>query len=216
MIDNLVETNHGEEWVGKIRVKANPLSDKQMTLLLDIYDKLISNQEITLAEYDALDMSQFRETIGLPVDDQAQEVDLLSESSEDDSEDSDPDSESSEDTSEDSETDLELSCGANAAGGGGFQRGNTCAGGGDVASENNLSPEGLTIAQFEERFAAIEGREVAALYDATGRQVLARIGGATTVGFDVSEVNRMEGQTLIHNHPPVSYTHLTLPTIYSV
>ena len=125
-----------------------------MTLLLDIYDKLIGNQEITLAEYDALDMPQFREVIGLPVDDQAQEVDLLSVSSEDDS----------EVGSEDSETDLELSCGANAAGGGGFQAGNTCAGGGDVASENNLSPEGLTIAQFEDRFAAIEGREVAALY----------------------------------------------------
>ena len=125
VIDNLVETNHGEEWVGKIRVKANPISDKQMTLLLDIYDKLISNQEITLAEYDALDMPQFREVIGLPVDDQAQEVDLLSESLEDDS----------EPNSEDSETDLELSCGANAPGGGGFQKGNSCAGVGTGSGE---------------------------------------------------------------------------------
>ena len=121
VIDNLVETNYGEEWVGKIRVKANPISDKQMTLLLDIYDKLISNQEIALAEYDALDKPQFREVIGLPVDDQAQEVDLLSVSSEDES--------------EDSETDLELSCGANAAGGGGFQTGNTCAKGEGITEE---------------------------------------------------------------------------------
>jgi len=76
VVDHVVETNHGEEYKGKIRVIANPLTDAELDRLQKLYDKLLSNGDILLSEYDSLDIDYISDKLNVPRNKASDETDL--------------------------------------------------------------------------------------------------------------------------------------------
>ena len=117
-IPDLIRPNFGERWAKSVRIVPTPVKIDEQKFYRDLYQRLINDPEILFVEHEKLDMPALREMIGLPVDEDVEEVERI-EIRDD-----------NRDEPEEPRDDVELSeCGANAPGGGGFQKGNSCAGG---------------------------------------------------------------------------------------
>lgn len=73
LLCDLIEWNFGLQWRDTVRVKANPIQDCQLEMLSKLYDKLLSNSEIALSEYDRLGIEQITEQLKLPINETSPE-----------------------------------------------------------------------------------------------------------------------------------------------
>jgi hypothetical protein len=65
-VDKLMRWNWGEEHVGKIKCKANPISDANKAFLRDVYKTLMTNPDAVVAELENMDRDALRDTVGVP------------------------------------------------------------------------------------------------------------------------------------------------------
>ena len=108
LLGHLLAWNFGEEYRGWVRVVANPMTDSHKAYLTRLYEALLSNSEISMTEYDLIDMDSMATQLGIPRDKLGAEEDVRE--------------------IDDLLDGLALSgCGANSKGGKGFVKGNTCA-----------------------------------------------------------------------------------------
>ena len=128
-IPDIIRTNAGDRYAKSVRIVPTPSKIDEQAFLRDLYRKLIDNPEILFVEHEKLDLPALREMVGVPVDEDVDDEESLIEVRLDRDEPEDEPEETKEE-------DVELAeCGANAPGGGGFQKGNSCAGGGDEGEE---------------------------------------------------------------------------------
>ena len=66
VLPNLMEYNYGPEYRNSVYCVANPTTDTEMAYMKALYDKLITQGEIALSEYDAIDMFQLGEMLNIP------------------------------------------------------------------------------------------------------------------------------------------------------
>ena len=116
-LPDIIRTNFGDRWAKSVRIEPNAIQIDEQQFMRDLYKRVLDDPELLFIEHEKIDMAALRERIGIPVDEDVEEDERI-EIRED-----------GRNEPEENQDDVELSeCGANAPGGGGFQKGNSCAG----------------------------------------------------------------------------------------
>jgi hypothetical protein len=66
VVDSIVRINFGQEYVGKVYVRQEPLNDESRSFLRELYKLLLATPEGSLNEVSTLDIAAIRDRLGVP------------------------------------------------------------------------------------------------------------------------------------------------------
>ena len=76
-LPDLIRPNFGDRWAKSVRIVPTPVKIDEQNFYRELYQRLINDPEILFVEHEKLDMPALREMIGLPVDEDVEEVERI-------------------------------------------------------------------------------------------------------------------------------------------
>lgn len=66
LVNRLLQLNWGDEAMNTVRIVPAPMNDEQKAFYRDLYEKMLVNPQVLMAEYASMEMKELRRTLGVP------------------------------------------------------------------------------------------------------------------------------------------------------